>query len=501
MDRPIVSDPIGADHFHAHERPSIAYFCRREYNANALSEGPAVGPLSEGRHGKSFMILFGKMHLSLQRIIAFGFAFIILLGTLLLMLPAASKDGSSLGFVDALFTATSATCVTGLVVRDTYTQFTLLGQIVILVLIQTGGLGFISLTIFFLMVAGRKINLKERSLLMEANNTFRIGGAVKYVRRVLIGTLLFESIGALLLAIRFIPRFGMAKGIWFGVFHAISSFCNAGFDLLGEKVPYISLMEYRADPLVVLVVAGLITCGGLGFIVWDDLIKQRFRFKRCNLHTKIVLTVSAALVVTGTALFLVLENQHTFAGMPFGEKLLSALFQSVTPRTAGFNTIDQARLSEGGSMLTMMLMFVGAGPGSTAGGIKTSTFAVIVLAAIAHVRGAEDINIFRRRLEDGVIRRAFSAVAIYLAILLAGVMAVMLNQNLPIEDVFFEAFSAIGTVGLTKGITGSLTVASRIAMLLLMYAGRVGSLTLAMALTIGKHPAAIRNPREKIAIG
>lgn len=447
------------------------------------------------------MILFGKMHFSLQRTIAIGFALIILLGTALLMLPAASKDRDSLGFVDALFTATSATCVTGLVIKDTYTQFALLGQIVILVLIQIGGLGFISVSVFFLMVAGRKINLKERSLLMEANNTFHIGGAVKFVRRVLIGSVLFELIGAFLLALRFIPQFGTEKGIWFAVFHAISSFCNAGFDLMGEKIPYSSLTAYRSDPLVVLVVAGLVVCGGLGFIVWDDLFKQRFCFARFALHTKIVLSVSAALIVVGTASFLILENRYTLAGMPFGEKLLAALFQSVTPRTAGFNTIDQGSLSEGGGLLTTILMFIGAGPGSTGGGIKTSTFTVIVLAAISHVRGRQDINVFNRSLEDGVIRRAFSAVAIYIAILVTGAMVVVLNQNLPIEEVFFEAFSAIGTVGLSTGITRELTVTSRIVIMLMMYAGRIGSLTLAMALTIGKQPAAIRNPREKIAIG
>jgi trk system potassium uptake protein TrkH len=447
------------------------------------------------------MILFGKMQFSLQRIIALGFALIILTGGLLLTLPAASKDGNSLGFVDALFTATSATCVTGLVVKDTYTQFTLLGQIIILVLIQIGGLGFISMTIFFLMAAGRKVNLKERSLLMEANNTFHIGGAVKFVKRVLIGTVIFELTGAILLALRFIPLFGTARGAWFGVFHSISAFCNAGFDLLGEKIPYVSLTEYRADPLVVLVIASLIACGGLGFIVWDDLARQRFHIKRCNMHTKLVLTVTAALIAGGTTLFLILENQHTLAGMPFGEKLLSALFQSVTPRTAGYNTIDQASLSEGGSLLTMLLMFIGASPGSTGGGIKTSTFTVIFLAAIAYVRSRHDINIFGRRLEDGIVSRAFCSVAIYLSILVAGVMVVFLNQNLPFEDVFFEAFSAIGTVGLSTGITRELTVVSRIAMILLMYSGRVGSLTLAMALSVGKQPAATRNPQGKIAIG
>ena len=235
------------------------------------------------------MIIFGKMQFSLQRAIALGFAIIILVGTLLLMLPISSRDGKSLDFIDALFTATSATCVTGLVVRDTYTQFTPFGQAIILVMIQVGGLGFISVTMFFLLISRKKINLKERSLLMEVNNTFHIGGAVKFAKRVLIGTAIFELLGAFLLSLRFVPWLGLAKGVWFGVFHSISAFCNAGFDLLGVTEPYISLQRYSKDPLVLLVVAFLVICGGLGFIVWDDLIQHHFRTKHCVLHTKVVL--------------------------------------------------------------------------------------------------------------------------------------------------------------------------------------------------------------------
>jgi trk system potassium uptake protein len=447
------------------------------------------------------MLVWGKVRFSLQRAMALGFAFIILLGSLLLALPIASKDGGSLRYVDALFTATSATCVTGLVVKDTYTQFTLFGQAVIIMLIQVGGLGFISMTIFFLMVAGKKVNLKERSLLMEANNTFHIGGAVKFAKRVLIGTAFFEMTGAFLLCLRFIPRFGPAKGVWFGIFHAISAFCNAGFDLLGEKEPFTSLARYSRDPLVVLVIAALIVCGGLGFIVWDDLTHHRFRVWSCALHTKVVLMATTALIVGGTVLFLILENQHTLAGMQPGEKILNALFQAITPRTAGFNIIDQAKLSEGGSVLTMLLMFIGASPGSTGGGIKTSTMTVILLASIAYARSRHDINIYGRRLEDGLVSRAFCSVFIYLSLMMIGVMAVLLNQNLPMQNVFFEAFSAIGTVGLSTGITRQLTVASRIAVILLMYSGRVGSLTLAMALSVGRPSSALRNPQEKIAIG
>ncbi len=447
------------------------------------------------------MLIFRKIRLSLQQSIALGFLMIILLGTALLMLPVSSRGGNGLGFADALFTATSATCVTGLVIFDTYSQFTQFGQMVILSLIQIGGLGFMSVSIFFLIIMGRKIGIKERSLLMESISTPQIGGAVRLVKHVLFITVLFELLGAFLLSLRFIPLMGTAKGIYFGIFHAISAFCNAGFDLMGNLKPVGSLAPFAGDAVVNLTVVTLIVSGGIGFIVWDDLIKHGLRLHHYKLHSKIVLSVSLALLVLSTALFYFLEKDHAFAALPAGERLLAALFQAVTPRTAGFSTVSTASLSEVGIVATMVLMFIGASPGSTGGGVKTSTFLVLLLSVISYVRNRNDLNIYGRRLEDSLVRRAFSAITVYLMLVVTGVLLILLSQNLPFEKVLFEAFSAIGTVGLSLGVTRDLNTYSRYIIIVLMYIGRIGSLSLAMALAERKHQNVLRNIPEKISIG
>lgn len=447
------------------------------------------------------MLIFRKMRLSLQQSIALGFLLIIFLGTALLMLPISSRDGQALAFSDALFTATSATCVTGLVIFDTYTQFTQFGQLVIITLIQIGGLGFMSVSIFFLIIMGRKINIKERSLLMESISTPQIGGAVRLVKRVLLVTAVFELLGAFLLSLRFIPVMGAARGVYFGVFHAVSAFCNAGFDLMGSLKPYGSLSPFSGDAAVNLIIISLIISGGIGFVVWDDLMKNGLRVHRYKLHTKIVLSVTSVLVVLSTALFYILEKDHAFANMPAGERLLAALFQAVTPRTAGFSTVTTSSLSEVGTVLTMVLMFIGASPGSTGGGVKTSTFLVILLSVISYIRNRNDLNIYGRRLEDSLVRRAFSSITVYLMLVVSGVIFILLSQNLPLEKVLFEAFSAVGTVGLSLGITRELNTYSRIVIVLLMYTGRIGSLSLAMALAERKHQNVLRNIPEKISIG
>ncbi len=447
------------------------------------------------------MLIFKKVRLSLQQSIALGFLMIILLGTALLMLPVSSRGGAGLGFADALFTATSATCVTGLVIFDTYSQFTQFGQLVILTLIQIGGLGFMSVSIFFLIIMGRKIGIKERSLLMESISTPQIGGAVRLVKHVLFITVLFELLGAFLLSLRFIPLMGTAKGIYFGVFHAISAFCNAGFDLMGSLKPYGSLAPFAGDAVVNLTVVTLIVSGGIGFIVWDDLIKHGLRLHHYKLHSKIVLSVTLVLVLLSTALFYFLEKDHAFADLPAGERLLAALFQAVTPRTAGFSTVNTASLSEVGIVATMVLMFIGASPGSTGGGVKTSTFLVLLLSVISYIRNRNDLNVFGRRLEDSLVRRAFSAITVYLMLVVTGVLLILLSQNLPFEKVLFEAFSAIGTVGLSLGVTRDLNTYSRFIIIFLMYIGRIGSLSLAMALAERKHQNVLRNIPEKISIG
>lgn len=448
------------------------------------------------------MMAFGKIKISSIQMIALGFSGVILLGALLLTLPAASRDGASLPFLDALFTSTTATCVTGLVVHDTYTQFSLFGQIVIICLIQVGGLGFMTVTTLFLMMVRRKIGLAERGVLTESISAFQIGGVVRLIRRVLIGTAIFEGTGALLLAIRFCPQMGAATGIYFAVFHAISAFCNAGFDLMGKFAPYTSLVPYQGDALVNLVIMGLIVIGGLGFVVWDDILEHRLHWPRYKLHTKLVLMATALLIAGGAALFYLLERENTLSGLPPKTQVLASLFQSVTPRTAGFNTVDMAALTEGGAFLLMLLMFVGASPGSTGGGVKTTTVAIILLALLSYVKGTEDMNAFRRRLEGGVLKRAGCGAALYLLLSVTGVFAILAAQGLSIRDVAFEVLSAIGTVGLSTGITRELNAFSRLVLILLMYSGRVGGLTLAMALMARKNKKSnLRNPEERIIIG
>ena len=437
---------------------------------------------------------------SAAQVLAFGFAAIILLGALLLMLPVCNRDGRSIPFLSALFTSTSATCVTGLVVFDTFTQFSFWGQLVILLLIEIGGLGFMTVALLFSMALGRRIGLKERSLLAEAVSAMQIGGVVRLLKRILLGTALLEGVGAVLLSLRFIPEFGPARGVWYGVFHAVSAFCNAGFDLMGARAPYSSLTAYTGDGLVNLTIIGLIVIGGLGFIVWDDLLRCGRHWRRYALHTKVVLTATGALLLGGTALMLIFERDASLAGMRGGERLLAALFQAVTPRTAGFNTVALGTLSSGGRLLMTLLMFVGASPGSTAGGVKTTTLAVILAAMTSYLRGRRDVNLYRYQLEPHLVRRAYCSMTLYALLTLCGSF-VLTYQGVAVQDAVFEAFSAIGTVGLSMGITPTLPALSHVALILLMYAGRVGSLSVFMAVTEARKPDLLQNPVGKLTIG
>ena len=316
---------------------------------------------------------------SYTKLIFLGFATLILTGALLLSLPVASRSGNGMHFIDALFTATSATCVTGLVIADTYQNWTLFGQLVIIALIQIGGLGFITIGVYVAVIFKRKIGLKSREAIHESVNTIETAGVVRLTKKIIQGTFLFELIGGLLLSIRFIPRVGILKGLYFGMFHAISAFCNAGFDLMGNWEQYASFTGYEGDILVNSVIMILIIVGGIGFIVWDDIIRNKWHFKKYLLHTKVVLTTTLILVFGGAALFLIFENNNLFATMNVRERILGALFSSVTARTAGFNTVDTGALTDASKMLTIVLMFVGGSPGSTAGGIKTTTIAVIIM--------------------------------------------------------------------------------------------------------------------------
>lgn len=438
-----------------------------------------------------------RVHLNAVQTLTIGFACLILAGAVLLMLPISSRSGQSIPFLDALFTSASASCVTGLVLYDTWTQFTFFGQAVLLVLIQVGGLGFMTLSILVAILLHRRVGLHQRSVLMDTVGALQVGGVVRLTRRALLVTAAWEGTGAVLLAVWFCPRYGLGRGLWMAVFHAVSAFCNAGFDLLGTGA---SLTTEAGEPLLNLVIMALIVAGGLGFLVWDDVLVNRFHFRCYRLHSKLVLTGTAALLVVGTVLFYIVEGDHAFAGVPTGQRLLMAAFQSVTCRTAGFNTADLMALSQAGILISMALMFIGAGSGSTGGGIKVNTFAVLLLGIRARALRKDDVNVFHRRLEADTIQQAFSSVSIFALTCLLGCLVLCL-EGVRVDDALFEAVSAIGTVGLTHGVTPTLKAASKVTITLLMFAGRVGSLSVAMAMTRDRPHPKVRNVPEKILIG
>ncbi len=442
-----------------------------------------------------------QSHITQTQYIAYGFIGIILIGSLLLMLPISSRDGTVTPFINCLFTATSASCVTGLVVYDTWTHWTLFGQLVIITLIQIGGLGFVTIGVFLSMVLRRKIGLKQRGLMQESVNTLEIGGMVRLAKKIIIGTLLFEGMGALILALRFIPELGLSRGIYYGIFHAISAFCNAGFDLMGYQGEYSSLVNYYNDWVVNLVIMSLIVIGGIGFLVWDDVSRHGFHFRKYMLHTKIVLLTTFVLVFGSAWLFCIFERNNLLAGMDVSGQILTSLFSSVTARTAGFNTTDTAALTDASKLLTVILMFIGGSPGSTAGGVKTTTMIVLYLHLWSVIRRSHGVNVFGRRLEEDAIKRASSIFSMNLTLALGVTLYIMAAQQIPMQDVLFETFSAIGTVGMTTGITRDLTWISRLLVAFLMYCGRVGSLSFVLSFTQRRRAAAVRQPEERIIIG
>lgn len=433
--------------------------------------------------------------------IAAGFFLIVLVGTCLLMLPIASRSGEWTNFRDAMFTATSATCVTGLVVYDTFTHWNLFGQLVILTLIQIGGLGFITIGVGFSILFRRRIGLRERDLLKESVNALEIGGIVKLARMIFFGTLLFEGVGAVLLSIRFVPRFGFAKGIYYGIFHAISAFCNAGFDLMGCEEAYSSFSGYYAgDWLVNLTLMALIVIGGLGFVVWADVSFKKFKWKAFSLHTKLVLSVTVILIVMGAFLLFLFEQGNTLEGMSTGEQVLASLFGSVTARTAGFNTVDTGALKQESKLLTIILMFIGGSPGSTAGGVKTTTIAVILFYVYSNIRG-NGCNVYHRRIGDEIIKKASMVFCLNLFMGIISTLLILATSNLAMDDILFEAYSAISTVGMTTGITRELNTVGRIVIMLLMFCGRIGSMTFALSFIQKPESSHITLPVEKITIG
>lgn len=440
------------------------------------------------------------LKLSPNRSIALGFLAIILAGALLLMLPVANRTGQGLSFLDSLFTATSATCVTGLVAADTWTQFNLLGQGILLALIQVGGLGYMTMVLMASVLLKRKIGLKQRSLMVESVSAQRLGDALALLRYILAGTAAIEGIGAVLLAFRFVPELGLARGLWYAVFHSVSAFCNAGFDLMGFRAPYSSLTHYVFDPLVNLTVCALVLLGGLGFLVWRDVWEKGIHFRRYSLHAKIMLTGSAVLVIGGTALFWFAERDNLLAGMSPAQQALVSLFQAVSPRTAGFNTVDLAQLTSGGGLLTIMLMFIGAGPGSTGGGVKITTVAVCLLTLASYVRGRREVGAFNRRLDEEQIHRSAAGVTLYMAFIGLGGFLMLATQPFPLQDALMELFSAMSTVGLSTGITRALSPFNRGLLIVMMYCGRIGSLSMMMALAERGAPR-VKDPVEHITIG
>lgn len=440
-------------------------------------------------------------YMSRTQIIALGYFLVIITGTLLLKLPIATRTGGT-SWLTALFTATSATCVTGLVVVDTSIHWTLFGKLVILLMIQIGGLGFVTIGVLFAMFFHKKISLKTRGLLQESMNIGQLGGIVRLTKKVLLGTLMIEGIGALILAFRFIPQFGLVKGVGFGIFHSISAFCNAGFDLMGQETgAYSSLVSFSSDLVVNLVIMSLIVIGGIGFIVWDDVTRHGKHLRRYSLHSKLVLSVTAALIFGGAFFFWIFERDHLMKDMGLSETILTSLFSSVTARTAGFNTIDTAGLTTSSKLLTILLMFIGGSPGSTAGGIKTTTIIVMLIYVLSNLRNKKGSNIFGRSLEDDAIRKASNVMIISLFMAVTATITICFVQPLPLEDVMFEVYSAIGTVGMSTGVTRELNAVSRLVIVFLMYCGRIGSMAFALSFLEKKKHAPVRRPVEKVMIG
>lgn len=435
---------------------------------------------------------------SYTRIIALSFVGVILVGSVLLMLPISSAEGTWTPFYNALFTATSATCVTGLVVYDTGVYWSLFGQIVILMMIQIGGLGFMTIISMLSIFTKRKISLSERKLLMQSAGNMRLSGIVRLVKGIIGCTVVFEALGSLLLAIRFVPQFGWAKGIYYAVFHSVSAFCNAGFDLMGG---YQSFCAYEGDFLVSITLMLLIICGGLGFLVWTEVLEKKTKFVDYSLHAKIVLITTTILIMLGWIGFFIFEATGNLDGYSLPQRLLSSAFMSVTTRTAGFNTMNMATLSKSGAILAMVLMFIGGSPGSTAGGIKTTTAAVIICAIVNMSKGNDDVTIFKKRLEDSVVKHAAVIVIVYMVGVLSAAMVICAFENADVTAVMFEIISAAGTVGLSQGITGQIGIVSKLIIIILMYGGRIGGLSLLMVFREKKKPAPIHRPTEKILIG
>lgn len=445
------------------------------------------------------------------QILVLGFIALIILGTILLNLPAASNNHQSIGLIDALFTATSAVCVTGLVVVNTAAHWTVFGKFVIIILIQIGGLGFMTIATSLFMILGRKIGLKDRMIIQEALNQYSIAGMVRLTRNIIFGTFMIEGVGALLLSIKFVPEYGM-KGIALGIFHSISAFCNAGFDIIGDN----SLSPYLGDVLVNFTMMLLIILGGLGFTVWIDTINTSKKtiangwgfknwFRHLSLHTKLVYVATSVLIVGGFVFFFAVEgfNDQTLGLLSFKDKFLGALFQSVTTRTAGFNTMPLDKMTDASKFVSILFMFIGGSPAGTAGGVKTITIVVLFMEVMSTVRGSQDAEAFGKRIPPSTVKRAMAVIIISLGVVLLVTTVLSLTEVGGFMDIFFEAVSGFATVGLTLGQTGKLSTIGKLVMSVTMFIGRLGPITMAVAFSLrsGRKKANIRLPEEKVMVG
>lgn len=434
------------------------------------------------------------------QILALGFLAVILIGGIILTLPISSASGETTNFLDALFTATSAVCVTGLITLDTGTHWSMFGQTIIMLLIEIGGLGFMSFTTLIAIILGKKITLRDRLILQDAMNTFSIQGLVKMVQYVLTFTVTVQLSGALLFSTQFIPQYGIFKGLFYSLFHSISAFCNAGFDLFGN---FSSLTSYSSNWVVILVASALVIIGGIGFAVWIEIYNFK-SIKKLSLHSKMVILVTAVLIVGGTILMFIFEhnNPNTLANMNMGDKVVNSFFAAVTPRTAGFNSISTDGMTNAGNLLTIILMFIGGSPGSTAGGIKTTTIGVLLVTVICVIKGRDDAEVFKKRFPKELIYKAFTLFFIGGFLVIGATMLLSYTeQGASFLSLLYETTSAFGTVGLTVGLTQQLSEVGKVLIMIMMYLGRVGPLTVVLSLMRNKNNNGVRYPEGKILIG
>lgn len=442
-------------------------------------------------------IIHQKHRLSSFQIIISGFVGVILLGALLLMLPVSTTEGCITPFNETLFTATSAVCVTGLVVQDTGSYWSGFGQAVILALIQIGGLGVVTVAASFALLSGRKISLMQRSTMQDAISAPKVGGVVRLTQFILRGTFLIELLGAAAMLPVFCRDYGW-RGIWMAVFHSISAFCNAGFDILGtENNLYPSLTGYTGNPIINITIMLLIVIGGIGFLTWDDICEHKWHFHRYRVQSKVILVITGFLIVMPAAFFFF----EDFSALPTGTQLLVSFFQSVTTRTAGFNTVALSAMSSASKGIMILLMLIGGAPGSTAGGMKTTTLGVLLANAVATFRQRDNAQFFKRRIDCNTVKTASTILTMYLTLFFGGGIFISVYEHLPLSDCLYETSSAVGTVGLTLGITPQLHIPSQIVLIILMYLGRVGGLTLIYATLSGKKAGNAKLPQEKITVG